>query len=186
MRWVLILLLLVSCVSGECRDDPDPLYPVYRSFFHNKCGKTLRWKPNAFPLTVYVDPNLSVEQYYWTKLAMEEWNERIGKEVFTFPTEAYTRSQEVVYITSGSVERDYLGTTTLSTQESLELRHAVVKLRPSLHPAVGALTLVHELGHALGLKHNMRNQRSVMWPSIGLDGQTITEEDLRGARMLAH
>ena len=137
MKWLVVLLLLVSCSFVKPIEE-------YKSEMIHVDGRMVVL--DSAPVSVCMEP--AIEEM--THLAMNRWNQWLGARVFKSGCE-----DADVFVVYRPNNGPWNGITYFLKGN----KRLVV-----MHRAIGA-TLVHELGHTLGLDHDPDNPYSIMYPN---------------------
>ena len=187
MRYLVLLLLVVACSFT-----PRPAFTPSESKelvkvcwsptigiaqIPSSCDKpeAIVW-PSA-PLVVYANTNM----YLRTLHAIGVWNTELGFEMFVLkPFLAAPLAQADVLVVQGGVHRRWLGVTSWRKRPVSKALQSIVVI----FSAGGPDTLVHELGHAIGLAHDPDDFRSIMYPNNSRPLPKIQTQDLAVLRRL--
>lgn len=166
-------------------------------FLEDKFGRPITWSSASLPIPVVVSSSFDQFETMTILQGIEYWNRLVGQQIF-YPAlgpsnEPEFGSGEIVITRHDlpvSCKRQILGLTTWrmdhsSIEGQTNITTAHVELYSEhVHDKSYLRTVVHELGHTLGLRHD-EDTYSVMYPSI-LDGEWYVEqEDLEIIRRAA-
>jgi hypothetical protein len=151
-----------------------------------------QFAPKEYPVNIVIDANISDHNIGLMLESIDLWNERIKTEVLyatitynlamhgkcnyavltdnvALPLEADGKTEEIGLTTYGSCADDIVNVETMETRMKLTANdyftdRAVIQ--------IGA----HELGHVLGLDHEPKDHKSMMFPTIGDDPRVISDK----------
>ncbi len=139
-----------------------------------------------YPIALHLDRNLVEKQSVIE--AIEYWNSiSVNKELFVIIDEDkignYDKRDNKNFITSSY---DYNKTSdelahTKRYYSDLIISEADIVINENYKNEIDTSTLIHELGHILGMNHNTENDRSIMFPYKKLN-QRLTNEDIQELR----
>ena len=165
------------------------------NYFHiDKSGKTLwdgkHWELNEFPLKVYVketDSKYFKSSYKeYIDYAFKIWNKADERIDYTFTNNSRNADIEFVFVENlgKKYEENYLGLTEYDTNRENEIEYSKVQIsllkfgKEKISAGEIKATIIHELGHALGLGHS-DNEKDIMYPYISPDHSTkMTYDEL--------
>jgi hypothetical protein len=168
---VLTALLLIGIYNQVSKMPKAPLAPQPScNFVENSRSQRISWGSNL-PVVMYIDQSVPAQYYSAVRAAMDEWNQRIGREVFelggvsqdsTGPTRD---SRNVIYFMKEwepNKTFEQARTTVYWADEQISEADIRVNIRDfaysnSAVPVAGQVDfqslMIHEMGHVLGLAH---------------------------------
>jgi len=185
MRALLLLFLFVGCTKVEV-----PF--VERVESANDHPTELHWYPEDFPLEVVADKRLPVSQQLALQEAVTDWNEAVGFTAFTlsreidwWSPELSTRMRGTVYVQRYDISDldfsdDVQGVAILDLVDT-QIRSVAIFVDTDVFEENVLLVLMHELGHSLGLVHDL-DPESVMYPQESSQGGHILTDHVIFAR----
>jgi hypothetical protein len=194
---LLFTFLLPSCV-GTNNDNtttslqclPERSNVPEHDYTINGHGQPVGWSADSFPIPVIISPSFDEYEVNAIELSIGYWNRTVGLEVFR---PVYGLSN-VIQHTIGAISlteqrlEPNCGYQTLGLAtkywnldfwgEPTVIRSTHIEIHDELqHSSMYMRTVVHELGHALGLHHD-RDSSSVMYPSVFDGSWEIEQVDL--------
>ena len=159
-------------------------------------GKLKRWNPETFPLTVYIENNPQLPEYYYseTKKAFQQWQ----KDTENFVQFVYTNNKQSANIRckfknytslkNNSPAGMALGVTQIKTKKGV-LKYSQIDL--SITDSKGKYfdskhlysTILHEVGHSLGLSGHSVNKKDIMYP-VNYNNLSLSKGDINTLKLL--
>jgi len=182
MRFV-VIFLLIFCFGAHCGANTPRNGGVYIT----DSGHKFYW--DHFPIQVHIDSSLSLAIKQQIYLAVGHWNGIVGAEVFQ-ALDIPNASPEIPIFEATSISQKELGRNSrgqeirglasVYSEHSGRIRSAVMWLDLDLEISHVRMTTIHELGHALALRHD-GDPRSRMYRST-VFGQVFMREDIDHVR----
>ena len=163
------------------------------NYFHiDKSGKTLwdgkHWEVSQFPLKIYVEESRSKHYKYiykkYVSYALSVWRKADDRINYTIVNSSSEADISVLFIENlgRKYEENYLGLTEYDVNRNNEIEFS--KIQISLIKFNNELvsdgeikaTIIHELGHALGLGHS-ESEKDIMYPYIDSNHKSTMEYD---------
>lgn len=181
----LLLLFLGSCTAS--------LYNT--QYLHGVCGAPIHWQDNDFPIQIYVAEDLPPERQGALQSAVLHWNEAAGLTVFTVVGYSTTARQGRIIVQSYDLPDDLpsmeddewtVGLTRNVTSNELtgHIEYSIVSIDYKTPDWQAEIVFAHELGHALGLAHDMSTS-SVMYRRASQSAGYIEPDDITFVRLQA-
>jgi hypothetical protein len=200
-----VALLLWVTVLGTCCVTVPPLFQTVKpisQFMTTSQGKTLHWLPHILPLGCIRHPSITDQDAEKYHLVATWWNEKIGLKLFQEqcmywpPTREFPNGPVVgfvilsiqpfeppscvcngltMHMTNLPQAAGMTALYTINGQDEI-IYGATVQIAPRSKNNLN--TWLHEFGHVLGLEHDKKNPKSVMYPIANSDQELdISDED---------
>lgn len=148
------------------------------------------WEAHHFPITIYIEETMTPEYKEAVYTATLVWNNMVDADVFR--TEPITVGLQVPNADCGWIvvhslpEFIYKGLWTANYDENAPtFCSGLITLQEGVEQSSMLKIAVHELGHGLGLAHDKRDVRSIMFPSIYADmPQYLMPDDVAAVRLM--
>lgn len=164
-------------------------------YYTNDTVHVVRWHPQDFPLTLLVDADFGETNLEALQQAVFSWNSSLDSEVFVLAerrvswtsSEIYAPDSGTIIVLRGDIPDDSpmrikQGQANLTWNERTgHLANVYVFLDIAVPDRDAMLVLKHELGHALGLRHDDW-RGSVMYRDAVGSGGRIMPDDLNFVR----
>lgn len=187
MKRLFIILLLIFCSGAHCETPRDGGALLTRT------GHEFYWTSNSFPIQVHINSDLPFIIKDEIYLAVLHWNDIVGAEVFQ-SLEIITNTETLIF-----------GVVSINRKElKINSRGQRIRGQAEIHLYAGqdgqngrihsvntwldldleisrvCITTIHELGHALSLRHD-GDPKSIMYYTTSFD-QVLMKEDIDRVR----
>lgn len=118
-----------------------------------------------FPITVYINSDMTQENQDVAIDAILTWNNVMGEAVFSPVISDTPVNRSIcgtIYVSTHDLPKNYVGYTWWSKCS------AECQFEPQLSKKIATITMIHELGHALNLRHE-KDEKSVLHAHVGPD-----------------
>jgi predicted Zn-dependent protease len=192
--YLLVLTIILGCASAKpvpaaqaqmCKEPaPRPYSQThdnpYELDFVEFEGCKAHWSLNQIPLQIMVKtPRLEAS----VKNVINDWNILIGRQVLQFAgtsTNAQLGNEwlgNVVVIGNDNIDPNHAAETVYNLNDSCEIQFAFIAMDPRLPSYYRHDVIMHEMGHLLGLNHDV-DINSIMYPSIDGGPYGVTLHDI--------
>ncbi len=187
MKRLLVILLLIFCSGAHCGTPRDGGALLTRT------GHEFYWSSDSFPIQVHINPDLPLIIKDEIYLAVLHWNDVVGAEVFQ-TSEVITNTEipilGVISIDRKKLRRNSRGQRirgqaqvhlyTGQSGRNGRIYSVSTWLDLDLEISRVCITTIHELGHALSLRHD-GDPKSAMYYTTSFD-QILMKEDIDRVR----
>lgn len=161
-----------------------------------KSGELVRWNPATFPLSVYVEDDPELPDYYakTVKKAFAQW-QKVSENFITFTFTDIKDYADIKcffpkdYKSENDGQRMIAGLTSFKYKnkmlESAQINFATYDMNDKFR-SENALysTALHEIGHALGISGHSINKEDVMYPVTKHEKAEISESDINTLKLI--
>lgn len=203
---LLYVLVCLSQLFAGCSPTRPITQTINNPSNNNQYLTNWFWTSDAFPLLVRVDLDLDLEVQEKIYLAIEDWNNAIGEQIFSYYpfnveyvivagivqdlqyATIIVFSKELGRLPNGNVILGMATRNVISVHEADNfgrMSSCIVNIDEDIDALNVRLVAVHELGHALGLSHSI-DRNSVMYEHVLDSGGRITEEEILPIRHMLH
>lgn len=173
--------MLAGCAAAnQCLLTPRTPRADESQLSVNSCQVPRHWE--HFPVSLQAE--LSPEYEHEAHEAVRIWNGLVGFEFLTWGsgTASILITEEDLGDNLHEIRKLGQATTWVGTDNSIE--SALIQLDTNLSSTLLVPVILHEIGHALGLAHDERDPRSLMFPMTWEPRiQRLTAEDVNAIRV---
>lgn len=177
-QWMVGLAALLAGCSATSRClIPRTHTGRYTESLETECGLPYHWAERDFPVIVRVEDDLPDSYYLRVEEGVNLWNSFVGREFLVLASEEFSsgspRHPREIRISQDELGLNpETGTRELGFARSTvdlntgEIQSSVIKLDLNLEGNIILTVVIHELGHAIGLRHDDTDPGSTMFPLI--------------------